>query len=305
MYAGQKPEPFEWRTQLSDLYHERDRNYGKAFSHAGVSEMFANADLPQQVRLDSSAGVREARNMEDSRHLRRWMRYEKFRLSVARTMLRVLRTKRGATAFTTYYHPGGSKISAKEIPWEAVKTVLDDQFSWTFEAVPLSMMQPAARRELIRDWVSRNLIDDSEARRMEGNTNLERTEDLELASYDDVHAHLEILEDGDFEAPTELTNLTYGVKRVTQNYHRLKRMEDVEDKVIENHLRWIAKATSIQQDAVNRQQQQAMQDAQAQQATSFAPSQSAPGTSAAPGASAPMHSPMSAPMPTPGGAYRR
>lgn len=252
MWSGSKPESFELKTNLQELYNERERNRAAAFSHVGMSEMFTGADMPQQVRLDSSAGVREFQNLEDRRHLRLWTRFQKARLNVARTILNVLSTESGADAFTAVYHPGGSKASAKHIPWEAVKTLTDDKFSWTMDATPLSAMSPAARRELLRDWTSRGLVDpnSAEARRMEGNPNLERTEDLELAADDDITRHISVLEDGDFEAPTELTNTTLGIRRVTANYHRLKAYEDVKDRVLENHIRWIVKATTIQQAAV-------------------------------------------------------
>lgn len=269
MWSGTKPESFEWKTALSELYQERERNKAAAYSHMGISEMFANADMPSQVRLDSSAGVREFRNLEDSRHLRLWSNFEAARLTVARTMIRVLATSKGAQAYTSVYHPGGSKAAAKMIPYEAVKTLDEDQFYWTLEATPLSQMSPAARRELIRDWSSRGLIDQDEARRMEGNPNLEREEDLELASADDVVRHINILEDGDYEPPTQLTNCTLGIKKVSANYHRLKAYEDVKDYVLQNHIKWVVAAVSIQQAAVIQPQP-----------TPFAPTQGMPGTNA-------------------------
>lgn len=270
MYAGTPPTPFAWQTNLAELYQERERNKAAAYSHMGISEMFANADLPQAVRLDSSAGVREFRNMEDARHLRLWTNFEAARLELAKTLLRVLSISKGAKAYTSVYHPGGSKASAQSIPFDAVKTLTDDEYSWSLEATPLSAMSPAARRELIRDWSSRGLIDNDEARRMEGNPNLEREEDLDLASADDIVRHLNILEMGDYEAPTELTNCTLGIKKVTANYHRLREYEDVEQVVLENHIRWTVAAVAIQQAAIAQPTP-----------TPFAPTQGMPGTSAA------------------------
>lgn len=273
MWAGSKPESFEWKTNLGELYQERERTRAQAFSHVGMSEAFTNADIPQGVRLDSSAGVREFRNMEDARHLRRWKRFEDARLEIAKKILLVLKEEQGADAFSAVYHPGGSKASAKNIPWEAVKTLADDKYSWEMAATPISMMSPAARRELVRDYTSRQLIapDSAEAKRLLGDPNLERIEDLEMASEDDIRRHLEILEDGDYEAPTELTNCTLGIRMVTQNYLRLKVYEDVKDRVLQNHIRWIVAATSIQQAAVQPPPE----------AIPFAPTQGMPGTSAA------------------------
>lgn len=273
MWSGDKPEPLVWATDLATLLNERERTRSSGFSHMGVSEMFANADLPQATRMDSSAAVREVRNMEDGRHLRLWTNFEAFRLGIARAILNVLSVSKGAKAYSAVYHPGAAKASAKTIPYEAVRVLTEDQFSWTMEATPLSMMSPAARRELLRDWTSRGLVQEGsdEARRMEGNPNLERIEDLELAAADDILRHLGILEDGGYEAPTELTNCTLGIKKVTANYHRLKNYEDVPDEVLQAHIKWVVAAVSIQQQAIQPQGP----------TMPFAPTQGMPGTNAA------------------------
>lgn len=272
MWSGSEPMPLVWPTNLQELYQERDRNYAKAFSHVGESEMFAHADPPPQVRFDSSAGLREAYNMEDRRHLRSWTRFEDFRLRVAKMHLRVLADHKGAGAYTAVYHPARANAAAKRIPYEAVKTLNEDQYSWSLEATPLSQQSPAARRETLRDWVSRGEISDAQAKRMFTNPNIEREENLEMACYDDIYRHIDILEDGGYEAPTEYTNLTYGIKQVVGNMHRLRAFDDVPKEIIENHIKWVVKAISIQQAAVATAPAQPMP---------FAPTQGVPGTSAA------------------------
>jgi hypothetical protein len=246
----QAPAPFMWPTNLQDLYQERERNVAAAKSHVGMSEMFTNADLPPSVRLDSSAGVREFRNMEDSRHLRQWTRFECFRLGVAKTMMRVLGKHKGAAEFSAVYHPARSSAKSKSIPWEAVRDLNSDHYSWSLEATSISQMSPAARRETLRDWVSRGLIDDARARDMLANPNLEREEDLELASYDDILRHIDLMEEGKYEKPTQMTNLTYGIMKVTANYHRLKVFEDVEPSVLNAHEQWVVAAIGIQKQAL-------------------------------------------------------
>lgn len=278
-WAGAEPKPFVWDTELNELYQERERVWNKAFSHAGLSEMFAHADLDQGVRLDSSAGVREFRNMEDSRHLRLWTRFEEFRLRVAKMHIRVLGLHKSAKAYTAVYPSSRLSRAAKKATFEAIRTLAEDQFSWTLDAVPLSTQSPAARRETLRDWVSRGLMDESAAKRMLSNPNLELEEDLEMASYEDVYRHIELMEEGGYEAPTELTNLDYGIKKVTANLHRLRGyIEEDEDserelrEVIEKHVQWIVHAISIQQMAVAQSPAQA---------APFQPTQGMPGTSAA------------------------
>jgi len=281
LYSGIEPKPFEWRTDLSTLLNERERNWSKAFSHVGLSEQFAGADMPQQVRLDSSAGVREFHNMEDRRNLRRWSRYEKARENVAKTIVNVLGNEKGADAFSTYYHSGNPRTNVVEIPYEAIKQLGKDQYSWTMAMTPLQAMSPAARRELIRDYTSRGLIKEGseEARRMEGNTNLEREEELEMMSKEDIDLRvLKILQSGEYEQPTNLQNLTYGIRRVAANMHRLKKYEDVKpgDKRIMNHTKWIVNAIAIQKQTLIQAQQQ-------NQMTAFSPTQGMPGTNSSNG----------------------
>lgn len=271
-YSGSKPEPLEWPTNLAELYRERERVRSMAHGYMGLSLMTAQADLPPSVRLDSSAGVREFRNMEDGRHLRLWTRFEEFRLELAKLMLLVLAAGEGSVGYSVTYHPGGGRgVRTQDIDFRDVKTLNDDCYSWSMDATPLAQLSPAVRRELIRDWSSRGLLTPGEERRMEGNSNLERVEDLEMASYDDIYRHMEILEEGGYEDPGPLTNLTYGIPRITQNFHRLKEYDDVDPKVLENHEKWILKGTSIQVAATQPPPQP----------TPFAPTQGMPGTSAA------------------------
>lgn len=278
LWAGSEPKPFIWDTELGELYQERERIWAKAFSHAGISEMFAHADLAPGVRLDSSAGVREFRNMEDGRHLRLWTRFEDFRLRIAKMHMRVLGRHKSAKAFSVVSYSPRVSTAQQRVTFEAVKCLTDDKYGWDMAAVPLSQQSPAARRETLRDWVSRGLMDDAQAKRLITNPNLELEEDLEMASYDDVYRHISIMEKGGYEAPTELTNLTYGVKKVTANLHRLKQFEEENEAdakelrdVIENHVKWIVHAVSITQMATLTSPSTP---------AAFAPTQGMPGTNA-------------------------
>lgn len=272
LWTGNEPKAMEAKTNLTELYMERDRNKAAAYSHMGISETFAGADVEQGNRLDSSAGVREQRNREDSRHLRRWTKFEDARMEVAQRIVDVLTVSPGSSEFSSVPHPGRSKASAKAIPFKALQQLKKDQFSWSMRPTPLALMAPAARRELLRDWTSRQLVEvgSEDAKRMEGHPDLERLEQLEMASDDDIDRHIGIMEDGGYEAPTELTNCTLGIRKVTANYHRLKAFEDVEESVLRNHVRWIAAAASIQVAATQPPPE----------AVPFAPTQGMPGTNA-------------------------
>jgi hypothetical protein len=280
-YSGPAPEPFEWQINLTELYSERVANKAAAKDAVGLNESSVNADLPSGVRLDSSAGVREWRNYEDSRHLWRWTRFEKARLEIARTLLRVLAAENGAEGYVAYYHNGKVNAAVEAIPYEDIKQLEEDKYSWTMQATPVSQMSPAARRELIRDASSRGVeFASDEVRRIIGNSNLERLDMMEMTDEDDIQRHLDIMEKGGYEEPTEQTNLTMGIRWVNRNIKRLKRYDDVPKRVIENHLKWIAKGVTIQVAAMRKQEQQAMM-AQGGGMVPFAPTQGMAGTSAA------------------------
>jgi hypothetical protein len=269
-----------WPTNLSELYAERERNKSAAYSHMGLSEMFANADVPSQVRMDSSAGVREVRNMEDARHLRLWRSYENARLEVARTMMRVVAASTGAENIKSVYRPYGANARGRTIEYAAIKHLTEDHFAWEMAPASLAQMSPAARRETLRDQLSRGMLQygTGQGNLVQQNPDIELIEQMELASEHDIERHMEILENGDFEAPDEMTNLPKGMMMVTANYHRLLSYEDVKPNspMIQNHRRWVVRAASIQVAATMPQEPQGQP-----QMVPFAPTQGMPGTSSA------------------------
>lgn len=250
MYSGMKPEELKIETRLQELYQERVTNKASAFSHMGVSETYANADLPQQIRADSSAGIREMRNMEDSRHLRLWTAFQEARLAIARMILLVLgEAGPGADEFTSVYHVHPD-LPMKSLEWRAVKDLTKDKYSWTFEAVPASQTQPGPGRELLRDFVSRGLIREGSdaARQMATNPNLEWIEQCQTQALNDIRRHIMLMEEDDFEGPTEMTDTINGIPLVKANYHRLRNFEDIKesDEMVQNHIKWITMAAQIQ-----------------------------------------------------------
>ena len=285
LYHGMKPEPLVIPTNLPELYAERERNKAAAYSHMGLSEMFAMGDVPQQVRFDSSAGLREARNMEDARHLRLWRAYELARLELARTMFRVV-AKAGLEDFKAVYQPYGRSFG-QEIEYKAIKHLTENDFSWEMSAASLAQMSPAARRETLRDWVSRGMANagQGQASQMVTNPDLELLERMELASEEDIERHLELLEEGKYEKPTIMTNLSKGVMMVTENYHRLRRYSDVKADMpmIQNHVRWVVDASARIAAATQPQAGPQMGGQQSPQMSPFSPTQGVAGTQAAQG----------------------
>lgn len=250
-YTGEQPKPFQWETNLQELYMERDRNRSACYSYFGISEMSANADLPNQVRLDSSAGIREFRNMEDGRHLRLWKRFEDFRLEIAHRFIDVLgRAGPKAATFKTSYM-GGPKCDVEMITWEEIQDVKKEQYAWTLEAVPLSMQSPAARRETLAAWIAQGKIKPDDDVSMIGNPDLERIDDQETAGKDDIKRFMALMENGRYESPPEYTDFTWGIPEVIANIKRLKNFKSgVHPEAIALHEQWILEAMNTQKSAI-------------------------------------------------------
>lgn len=288
LYHGMEPKPLTIPTNLNELYAERQRNKDACYSHMGLNEMFAMGDYAPSVRFDSSAGLREARNMEDARHLRLWTAYERARLELARTLLRVCaRMNKGD--FKVTYRPFGASFAGSDIQWEDIKVVTENDYEWEMAPASLAQMSPAARRETLMAKLARGQMSMGEGQdaQMVTSPDLEMLERFELASEEDIERHIELLEEGKYEKPSFLTNKSKGMILITANYHRLKRYNDVSPEVFRNHERWVIdaaaqqKAAMMQSAASQAQAQMGVQGVSSQGMVPYQPTQGMAGTSAA------------------------
>ena len=253
-YSGTEPKPFIWPTALNDLYSERERNRSKCLSDFGLSEMSTGADLPQQVRLDSSAGVREFRNMEDARHLRLWTRYEKFRLEIAHRFIDMLGKEASKNFKVTYM--GNAAAPAEDISWKDVENIQEGQFSWTLDAVPLSSQSPAARRETLAAWQAQGKIKPDDDISMVGNPDLERIDRMETATVRGIDRVLQLMTDGEYESPAQYSNFKYGIPACIANIEILKELTDVHPDAIALHEQWLLEAINMQTASIQAMQGQ-------------------------------------------------
>lgn len=253
--GGVEPKPLIWTAIPGEFYNERERVVKSCFEFFGISQMSAQSQLPPGVRLDSSEAVREFRMQEDTRFLRLWQRFEDFRMDIAKRMIDLMTTGKGRD-HVTQWHSGG-KAKVETIKWTDIKALTKDMFSWSMDPLPLSSMTPAARADTLQTWSNQGLIGPDERRQLTDAPDLERIQDLEMASIRDIHRHLELMEDGGFEPPDATTNLLYGVPKVTYNIADLKEHDEYKDNdpfmmdVIENHHEWLRVALSLQNPVVN------------------------------------------------------
>lgn len=250
MYTGAAPTPLIWPAVPGEFYNERERVRESCLAFFGLSQMSSQGVLPQGVRLDSSRALNEARLNEDSRFLRLWKRFEDFRMEIAERLVDVMiyDPSKEREHVTSWGH--GARARTEQISWSDVKELTKDKFSWSWEALPASFFSPAVQQDRLDAAAGEGLVGPDEKRNFAGQPDMERLEDLEMASVMDIMRHIELLEEGQLEPPDELTNLIYGVPKVTYNALDLRGYEDVPDDVMRAHYQWIAIARGIQAMAV-------------------------------------------------------
>ena len=191
--------------------------------------------------------------MEDSRFLRLWTRFEDFRLKLAEMLVNVMVSDPDRDHKTAW--SSGGRARTETIKWSDIKALQKDMFSWSLDALPMSAASAAVRRDALANAAAEGLVGPDEMRTLTSPPDLERIEDLEMASVRDIWRHLELLEDGILEPPDEVTNLTYGLPKVVYNLLDLRSYDDVPAEVLDAHLEWIQMARSIQTMAVDPTQQ--------------------------------------------------
>lgn len=249
-YTGIKPEALNWDAVSGELYNERDRLVASCFEFFGVSQMTGQASLPEGVRLDSSAAVREFTTQADQRHLDLWQRFERLRVDIAKSMIRVMSHAGGDVVTSWGYHrrPGGD-----EIRWSEVRRLAEDDYTWSLEPASLHTMSPGARMDTLNTWIAQGYITPERAGVLSGHPDLEGVQELETASQDDIKRVAELLENGEYEAPDPTQNLVYGLWMIAQNLHRLRAFKASRAVQVakEAHLRWLRQALAINQGPID------------------------------------------------------
>lgn len=259
-YTGIKPEALTWDAVSGELYNERERLVRACFEFFGLSQMTAQSQLPSGVRLDSSAAVREFRVQEDQRFLHLWSRFERLRVASAKAIIGVMTRMKGN--YKTYWEVG--KGFGVEIDWDQVKELSESCYSWSLEPASAVSQSPAARMDTLNTMVLGGRITQERADLLSGSPDLERIIEMENASVDDIKRVVELMEEGDYEAPDPTQNLVFGIPYVTSNLARLRGMTASNkaklERAKERHHQWLRAAMAIQAPAAEAQPQPTASD---------------------------------------------
>lgn len=266
-YRGKTPEPMNWPGISPEIYSERERIRAAAFEYAGISQMSAQAKLPEGARLDSSKAIREYNMVEDQRFSLQSQRYEAFFLEVAEHLMELSADLyKGGTNRKVRFH---NRKLIDDIEWSQVKELVDNrQYVLQIEASSVMNMTPAARLDELDSLAFRGLIDTNQYKANLGHPDLEEIQALGSIGMDNIKMTAEQLDRGEFPQPDPLQDLNAGIPYIHLTY--LRRVEQkAPEEILQAYRDWIALAQGIIDQATaqaNEQQRQMEEQAMLAQA---------------------------------------
>lgn len=278
VYKGAKPEPFVWETNLEPVMNERIRCKDRAYESFGASQMTGAQRLPDAMRVDSSAAVREVKLMQDQRFLDLWTRFQE-----ARMLLGLLTLKSQAR------YGNGQDIKflqGKAGHWDKAAPSLEkkNRAFWSLKPLPATATSLAADRATIEEMTQNGTLSDQDRKYLAGHPDPTVILERARARVDDIDRVVEALQDGEFPAPDQNQDLEYGQYAVNAALAQLRGCSDRSEHLKEesNMVAWIQQA----QDIID-QENQAAQAAALAQAAQAAQQQQGGGGSPGPGPGVP------------------
>lgn len=256
-YRGKEPKAVNWGAVHPELYAERDRVRSAAFEYAGVSQLSAQAKLPDQARLDSSKALREFNLIENQRFALQAQRYEQFYLEVAEHIIELSAMLfAGGIDKSVKFH---NRTLVEQIDWSEVN--MDrNRYVLHVQASSVLNMSPAGRDDIVNTWVTQGYITTQEAKGLLGHPDLEEQVSLNSVAMDNIKMTIEQLDKGEEPIPDPLQDLMLGVKII--HLTALKRVyQKAPEEIIEAYHNWITNAQAL----LEQQQVQAQQEALAMQ----------------------------------------
>jgi len=260
-YRGKTPEPMNWPGISPEIYAERERIRASAFEYAGISQMSAQAKLPDQARLDSSKAIREYNAVENQRFSLQAQRYEAFFLEVAEHFMELASNLyESGTDRSVRFH---NRKLIDDIAWSDVKDlVANRQYVLQIEASSVMNMSPAARMDELDSLAFRGLIDTNQYKSNLGHPDLEEVQALGSIGMDNIKMTAEQLDREEFPQPDPLQDLNAGIPFIHLTY--LRRVEQkAPETILQNYRDWIALAQGIVDAAAAQAQELAKQQEEA------------------------------------------
>jgi hypothetical protein len=221
-YNRVKPEIYAPQAVAPEHFAEIDRLWAKAFEQEGISPQEATAQKP--AGLDSAVAQREYNDIASERHAIKGQDWEQFHLDIAGISIdlaREISAREGGKG--DYQTAAPIRKVLYPVKWSEVELEKD---CYVMQAFPASSLPttPAARTQMVDEWVQRGWVSPEEAPRAMNIPDLEETSSLQSAALDDVDAAIdEILDGGEAEAVDEFENTQLRIQRGMAAYFRAKR----------------------------------------------------------------------------------
>jgi len=235
-YRGKPPTFYTPTALTAEVYNERERLVRGAFERIGLSQMSAQSLKP--AGLESAVALREFNEIEGQRFSIAAQQYETFFLDLAYKMVDVASDsfRRGKAPKTKY----ASKNLVEQIDWSDID--LDDEsYLMEIQAASILSMSPAARMQVVTELAQVGQLDKSEIRYLLNNPDLERSDSMAYADFEDIERVMEQLLKGKYEAPEPFQNLELGMRRMQLAYLKAK-TDGAPEKILENLRTWIGQA---------------------------------------------------------------
>lgn len=243
-YRGQIPEAVTFQAFNDEIYNERDRNPSKAMQFAGVSEQSAQLKLPNQTRMDSAEAFREVTAIEDARFNDKTQAWEASHIDVADHLIelnsllyRTMKKSRKAHYSQRYI--------VEQIDWKNVD-MKADRYVLEISASSILNMSPAARKDILANWMQLGVISPQEYKAWSGQPDLERLADMMSAAKDYTEYMINEMLKEKAMMPDPLMNLSEAFPVVHDTYQHL-RVIDAPDNVVDIFVAWLENAKEMMQ----------------------------------------------------------
>lgn len=239
---GSKPEAVVWQGVSPELYAERDRVVKSCYEFVGLSQLSAQAKMPDGARYDSSLAIRAAGTQVNSRHAKKQQAYEQLAIDLAEMIIRVCSEEKAEVTIT--YVPLGKTSLTQTLNFSDIEYE-KGRFQLYLEPASVMNETPSARQELLLELLGRKVISEARYAYLSASPDLDREKALLGASEEDIEHTIEMLLDGKRVAPGEFSDLVGGMATVQRALLYYDRFDDFPEDVRDGFTEWLLQADAL------------------------------------------------------------
>lgn len=222
VYGGVQPPTLTNANSVPpELFQALDAGIQRALAKVGISQLSASGVKPQG--LNSAVAIREQQDVETDRFSLQAQDYESMYLQLAEVIVDEAEAaaEDGEDIEVDVPDKAGQ---CERLSWKAVDL---DREAFVLQLFPTSSLPqtPAARKQTVTEWQQAGWIDAAEARRLMDMPDLDASNNMALAAYEDAEAAIQaLLDGGDVVTPEPFQDLALCLKRAQQAWLRARRL---------------------------------------------------------------------------------